>query len=256
MMEDARSFLHYPGGKHQANVSLYNDDAFDIMKHLANQSIDLICVDLPYGITQNKWDSILPLNPLWNEFNRIIKDYGAIVLTATLPFAAQLVYSNQKYFRYDWVWEKTVGSGQLNVARGPLRMHELILVFYKKTSTYNEQKTTGTPYKITRKIVENANYGLQKENSKVNVGFRHAKSVIKIANPRIKGGHPTQKPLELMEYLIKVYSNPGDIVLDCCMGSGTTGVAAKKLGRQFLGIEIDRTYFAAAERRISATERV
>ena len=232
-------------------ISLHNDDAFTVMKTLSSKSIDLICVDLPYGVTRNKWDSILPLDAMWGEFNRIIKDRGAIVLTATLPFAAQLVSSNLKYFRYDLVWEKTVASGQLNVKRMPLRTHELILVFYKKPSIYNEQRTVGTPYAISRKITKNANYGDQKENSKVNPGFRHAKSVIKVSNPRIKGGHPTQKPLPLIEHIIRTYTNAGGVVMDCCMGSGTAGVAAKKLKRSFVGVELNETYFMAAKKRIS-----
>jgi site-specific DNA-methyltransferase (adenine-specific) len=235
-------------------ANLYNEDAFITMKRLAEKSVDFICTDLPYGITQNKWDSILPLDQMWKEFNRIIKDSGAIVLTATFPFAAQLVCSNPKYFRYDIVWEKTVSSGQLNVKRCPLRAHELILVFYKKPPTYNEQKTEGEPYKITRKITKNANYGLQSENTKVNDGFRHAKSVIKISNPRIKGGHPTQKPVELMEHLIKTYTNKNDVVFDCCMGSGTTGVAAKKLKRHFIGAELNNEYFTVATKRLSEVD--
>jgi site-specific DNA-methyltransferase (adenine-specific) len=230
--------------------TLYQGDAFAFMSSIKDKGIDLICTDLPYGITQNKWDSILPLDKMWAEFNRVITDRGAIVLTASQPFAAKLICSNESNFRYDLIWEKTIASGQLNVNRMPLRVHESILVFYKKTPVYNEQKTVGTPYKISRKITSNANYGLQKANSKENDGYRHARSVIKISNPRIKGGHPTQKPLELMELLIKMYSKPGDTVLDCCMGSGTTGVAAQRLNRVFYGSELDKRYFATAEKRI------
>jgi site-specific DNA-methyltransferase (adenine-specific) len=214
----------------------------------------MINTDLPYGVTQNKWDSILPLDQMWSEFNRVIKDHGAIVLTATALFAARLVQSNLEYFRYDLVWEKTICSGQLNVKHAPLRAHEHILVFYKYPPTYNEQLSEGKPYKIARKITENANYGPQKMNEKINTGYRHARSVIKISNPRIKGGHPTQKPLELMKHLTKTYTNPGDVILDCCMGSGTAGVAAKSLGRKFIGVELDSKYFKCAEQRIAQTK--
>ena len=230
--------------------TLYQGDAFAFMSSIKDKDINLICTDLPYGITQNKWDSILPLDKMWTEFNRVITDRGAIVLTASQPFAAKLICSNESNFRYDLIWEKTIASGQLNVNRMPLRVHESILVFYKKTPVYNEQKTVGTPYRISRKITSNDNYGLQKANSKENDGYRHARSVIKISNPRVKGGHPTQKPLELMELLIKMYSKPGDTVLDCCMGSGTTGVAAQRLNRGFYGSELDKRYFAMAEKRI------
>ena len=207
--------------------------------------------DLPYGTTQNKWDEILPMEKMWEEFHRIIKDDGAIVLTAAQPFASKLVISNLKNFRYDIIWEKTVSSGQLNVNKMPLRSHEHILVFYKKLPTYNEQKTEGKPYSINRDITNNSNYGTQKPSSKVNNGFRHARSLIEIANPRIKGGHPTQKPLELMDYLIKTYSNEKDIVLDCCAGSGSTLVSSKRLNRAFIGIEIETKYFETCKERLS-----
>ena len=157
-----------------AKHTLYQGDAFAFMSSIKDKGIDLICTDLPYGITQNKWDSILPLDKMWAEFNRIITDRGAIVLTASQPFAAKLICSNESNFRYDLIWEKTSASGQLNVNRMPLRVHESILVFYKKTPVYNEQKTVGAPYKISRKITSNANYGLQKANSKENDGYRHA----------------------------------------------------------------------------------
>lgn len=230
---------------------LFNEDCFKTFKNIKDKSIDLILTDLPYGTTQNKWDEILPMDKMWEEFHRIIKDNGAIVLTAAQPFASKLVASNLKHFRYDLIWEKTISSGQLNVNKMPLRSHEHILVFYKKLPTYNEQKTKGTPYSINRDITDNSNYGAQKPSSKVNDGFRHARSVIEIPNPRIKGGHPTQKPLELMDYLIKTYSNEKEIVLDCCVGSGTTLVSAKNLNRGFVGIEIEEEYFTTSKRRLS-----
>lgn len=234
------------------NYELWQGECIGLMSNIPNQSIDLICVDLPYGVTQNKWDSIIPLDKMWEQFNRIIKENGAIILTATQPFTSILVMSNLKDFKYDIIWEKTISSGQLNVGHQPLRNHESILVFYKKKPTYNEQKTLGDPYSINRKAdYKENNYNEQKASSKNNTGYRHAKSVIKISNPRIKGGHPTQKPQELMEHLIKTYSNEGDLVFDCCMGAGTTGAAAGVLNRKFLGIELDSIFFDISKNRIN-----
>lgn len=237
-------------------MNLINGECLAEMAKIKDHSIDMILVDLPYGTTQNKWDEIIPFDKMWEQFDRIIKENGVVVLTATQPFTSKLIMSNVDNFKYDIIWEKTISSGQLNVKRQPLRNHESVLVFFKKQPTYNEQKTKGEPYSINRKAnYADGNYGKQKDNSKVNDGYRHAKSVLKISNPRIKGGHPTQKPLELMEILIKMYTNPGDTVLDCCMGSGTTGVAAKKLDRNFIGIELDETYFKKASARIAVDKK-
>lgn len=243
--------------KHHQNKDgiVVKDDCFNTFKSISDNSVDLILTDLPYGITQNKWDEVLPLDQMWSEFNRIIKENGAIVLTATQPFASRLIASNLKNFKYDLIWEKTIASGQLNVKRMPLRTHEHILIFYKKQPTYNEQKTAGEPYQIKRKAdYQDGNYGKQKDNEKVNDGFRHAKSVIKISNPRVKGGHPTQKPLELMEYLIKIFSNENDVVLDCCAGSGTTLIAAKNLKRHYFGIELDENYYKTILERLKGSK--
>lgn len=235
-------------------IKLVQGDCLEVMKHITSNSVHLICVDLPYGTTQNKWDEIIPFDKMWESFNRILKDDGVVVLTATQPFTSKLIMSNIDNFKYEIIWEKTIGSGQLNIRRQPLRVHESVLVFYKKFGTYNEQKTEGKPYSIKRKVAskvaEGEGYGKQTDSEKTNDGFRHAKSVLKISNPRIKGGHPTQKPLELMEYVVKTFSNEKDIVLDCCMGSGTTGVAAVNLKRKFIGIELDDKYFNDAKARI------
>lgn len=232
-------------------VNLYQGDCLDVMKTLTTKSVDLIAVDLPYGTTQNTWDVVIPFDELWGCFKNLLKENGVVVLTATQPFASKVVCSNLDWFKYDLIWEKTIGSGQLNISHQPLRVHESVLVFYNKKPTYNEQKTVGDPYKINRKVdYKNESYGSQKDNSKDNDGYRHAKSIIKIPNPRIKGGHPTQKPLELMDYIIKTFTNQDDVVLDCCMGSGTTGVSAINLGRRFIGIEKDENYFLDASKRI------
>jgi len=230
-------------------TTIHGDCLKIIPEKIADESIDMILTDLPYGITQNKWDIPIPFNLLWPQYERIIKPNGAMVFTATQPFASQLVVSNPKLFRYDIIWEKTINSGQMNVNNQPLRSHELILVFYKKLPTYNEQKTEGTPYEIHRTgKYKPGSYNPQQPSIKINNGFRHARSVIKIPNPRIKGGHPTQKPVKLLEYLIKTYTNEGDLVLDNCMGMGSTGIACLNLKRRFIGIEFNDEYFKKSEK--------
>lgn len=230
---------------------LLNAECLSTMAGIPDGSLDLILTDLPYGVSQNKWDAVIPFEDMWREFNRISKPNAAIVLTATQPFSSLLVGSNLKDFKYEMIWEKTISSNQLNVKHQPLRSHESILVFYRKKPTYNEQRTEGEPYSINREInFKGDGYGQQVPNSKVNTGYRHAKSVLKVPNPRIKGGHPTQKPVPLMEYLIATFSNKGDLVFDCCMGSGTTGEAALNLEREFLGIERDASYFKRCVERL------
>lgn len=234
------------------SIKLFNGDCMEIMPTFQNNFVDMILCDLPYGVTNNKWDSVIDLSLMWKEYKRIIKDNGVIVLTATQPFTSQLVMSNLQYFKYDLVWEKTISSNQLNVKRQPLRSHESILIFYNRPPTYNEQKTVGEPYKIKRKAgYRDGNYHRQNPSEKINDGFRHARSVIKISNPRIKNGHPTEKPVELLEYLIRTYTNEGDLVMDNCMGHGSTGVACKNLNRNFIGIELDEKYYKAARKSIT-----
>lgn len=233
-------------------IQLINGECLEEMFSLPKNTIDLILVDLPYGTTKNKWDVIIPFVDMWLAFEHVLKEEGRVVLTAAQPFASQLIMSNPSLFKYDLIWEKTLASGQLNVKKMPLRTHEYILIFYKKFNTYNEQKTEGIPYKISRKgDYSEGCYNGQKASIKNNTGYRHAKSVIKVPNPRIKGGHPTQKPLALMVYLINTFSNKGDLVLDCCMGSGTTGEACIATGRRFVGIELDTNYFNVAKDRLS-----
>jgi DNA modification methylase len=231
----------------------------DMLKELIavpDNSVDLIIADLPYGISGCSWDTPIHIESMWRQFNRISKQTAAMVFTATMLFAARLITSNTENFRYDWVWEKKQASGQLNVNKMPLRAHELVLVFYRKHGTYNEQKLPGTPYTIHRKATwETQGYGEQKTHTTVNTGYRRARSVITFGNRRAKGNHPTQKPIELMKYLIQVYSNPGDVVLDPCMGSGTTGVAAQLIGRHFIGVELDLTWFERAQTRIQEAQQ-
>ena len=241
------------------DYKLLHGDCLEIMKNESFKDIELIAVDLPYGVTNNRWDTVLDLKQMWETFEKIISVNGTVVLTATQPFATSLISSSKEYckklkFKYDLIWHKTIGSGQLNVRRQPMRHHEHILVFSKPKPIYNEQKTKGKPYKIHRKLKKyKASYGKQKDKViKDNDGYRHAQSVITISNPRNRGGHPTQKPVELMNYIIKAYSKEGDIVLDCCMGAGTTGVSAILNERKFIGIELDEGYFNIAKSRIES----
>jgi len=229
-------------------------DSIKEMKKLDDKSVDMILCDLPYGTTRNKWDSVIDLDDMWEQYERVIKDNGAIVLTAVQIFASSLIMSKPNFFKYDLIWKKTVASGQLNVNRQPLRTHEHILIFYKKQPTYNQQMTKGKPYTINRKATyKGEGYNKQTDSYKENTGFRHPTSVLEFSNPRHKGGHPTQKPVALMEYLIKTYTNEADLVLDNCMGSGTTGVACKNLNRRFIGIELDEEYFKIAKQWIEGS---
>ena len=226
-------------------------DCLTLMPQLDNASIDMILADLPYGTTRNKWDSVIPFDKLWDEYERVIKPDGAIVLTAAQPFTSALVMSNPDLFKYEWVWSKTIGSGQLNAKKQPLRTHESVLVFYKKPPTYNPQMTEGSPYHAKRKATyEGPGYNQQYPSETKNDGYRLPKSVVEVPNPRIKGGHPTQKPLALMEYFIKTYTNEREIVLDNVVGSGTTAVAAVNTNRHFIAFEKDEKYYNISLTRV------
>ena len=233
------------------DITLIRGDCLIEMNKIKKKSINCIITDLPYGVSRNKWDNIIDLNKMWFLFKQILCSDGIVILTASGLFVSKLMMSNIKMFKYDLIWEKTINSGQLNVNKMPLRSHENILLFYNKNRTYNEKKTEGTPYKINRKDTNGEGFGKQTESKKNNDGYRHARSIIKISNPRKKGGHPTQKPVELMEYLINCYSNKGDTILDCCMGCGSTGIAAKKNNRKFIGIELETKYFDIAKKNIT-----
>jgi site-specific DNA-methyltransferase (adenine-specific) len=229
-------------------IQLLHGDCLELMKDIPDKSIDMILCDLPYGTTKNKWDSVIPFEPLWQQYNRVIKDNGAIVLFSQMPFTVDLVASNYKDFRYEWIWEKSSASGHLNANRMPMKKHENILVFYKKSPTYNPQFTEGKPYVATYST-HSSNYKKQKDNiTTINDGKRYPVDIIKFHNDR--GLHPTQKPVELLEYLIKTYTNDGEVVLDNCMGSGSTGVACVNLNRNFIGMELKREYFDISRERI------
>lgn len=211
----------------------------------------MILCDLPYAVTQNDWDSLVPMTPLWEQYGRIIKPNGAIVLTAQQPFSSMLVTAQPKMFRYSLVWEKAKPTGFLNAKRQPLRCHEDILVFYRKPPTYNPQMTTGhKPYRSMTGS-NTSNYGSFRSIETVNNGERYPRSVQRF--PHDHGSlHPTQKPVALMEWLIRTYTNPGEIVLDNCAGSGTTAVAAINSARQWIAMERDASYAAIARDRIAA----
>lgn len=211
------------------------------------------------GTTQNKWDSVIPLDKLWNEYCRIIKDNGAVVLFAQTPFDKVLGVSNLKMLKYEWIWEKTTATGHLNAKKMPMKAHENILVFYKKLPTYNPQKTMGhTPvHSYTKHQDDGSNYG------KTKVGIsgggsteRYPRSVQVFKSDKQKVAlHPTQKPIDLLQYLIKTYTNENELVLDNCMGSGSTGVACLNTNRKFIGIEKEEKYFNIAKNRIENTYR-
>ena len=229
---------------------LHCGDCIELMANIENESIDMIICDLPYGTTANEWDIVIPYNLLWDQYNRIIKNNGAIVLTGMGVFSAMLITSNIKMYRYSLIWEKSKTVGFLNANRMPMRCHEDILVFYKALPTFNPQKTPGKPYKGLARG-QSTNYRKTHRIETINTtGDRNPTSVIKINNEN-NTFHPTQKPVALIEYLIRTYSNEGDTILDNCMGSGTAGVASKNLNRKFIGIEKNPEYYNEAVKRIT-----
>ena len=238
-------------------LKLYNADCLSILPSLADDSVDLILTDPPYGTTACKWDSIIPFEPMWKELKRIIKDNGCIALFAQDKFTANLIYSNIKDHKYNLIWNKVLTSGFLNANRMPLRSHEDIVVFYNKQPVYNPQKKIASIDNVTHSrgkgFIKNINtYNKYKTATTKIDNLKYPKSVLefKTIHPS-KKIHPTQKPVALLEYLIKTYTNENDTVLDFTMGSGSTGVAAKNLNREFIGIELDKKYFEIASNRIN-----
>lgn len=231
-------------------------DCLELMAALPDASVDLVLADLPYGTTQNKWDSVLPLGELWREYRRIAR--GAIVLTAAQPFTSTLICSNVRQFKYSWVWQKSRPTGHMNAKKQPLREHEDVCVFYERQPTYNPQFTIGKPNHVSRTAAPRVkshsdNYGAQYEVVEELTDRKYPKTILPftVVSPT-DVLHPTQKPVALMEYLVRTYTNPGDLVLDNCMGSGTTGVACMNAGRRFIGMEMDAGYFEIARGRIEA----
>jgi site-specific DNA-methyltransferase (adenine-specific) len=235
-------------------ITLMQGDCLERMKGIPDGSVDMILADPPYGTTACKWDSIIPLEPMWAQLKRIIKPNGAIVMTAAQPFTSVLVSSNLSMFKYDWVWEKPSAKGHLNAKKQPMRAHESILVFYDKQPTYNPQMTDGHVRKVSfkRKELNSEVYSENTSDVSYDSTRRYPRSVQNIKQDTQKCSlHPTQKPVALMEYLIKTYTNEAETVLDFTMGSGTTGVACVNLNRSFIGIELDENYFNIASDRIS-----
>jgi DNA modification methylase len=235
---------------------LHLGDCLDILPTLPDMCADAIITDVPYGTTACKWDVIIPLDKMWAQVKRLCK--GAFVTTANQPFTSVLIMSNLEWFKYEWVWRKSRAFGHLDANRRPMRAHENIAVFSQNGHTYNPQKTQGKPYKYTSakpsQMVNRHSGGW----TSVSDGDRFPVSVVDIASERNgeTKPHPTQKPVALYEYLIKTYTNPGDTVLDFCMGSGTTGVAAIRTSRNFIGIEKEAPYFEIAQRRITEAQQI
>lgn len=244
-------------------IDLRHGDCLELMKDIPDKSIDMILCDLPYGTTNCKWDNIIPFEPLWEHYKRIIKDNGAIVLFGSEPFSSALRMSNIENYKYDWKWNKVQGTGFSACRRQPLRVIEDIIIFYKKQPTYNPQMTArdkvidSSNWKQDKRASENSGFTTV-DNSlsqkvykeKYPVNYIEINRALKECNNSNRL-HPTQKPVSLLEYLIKTYTNEGETVLDNCMGSGSTGVACINTGRRFIGIEKDEKYFNIAKERIN-----
>jgi site-specific DNA-methyltransferase (adenine-specific) len=243
-------------------INLLHGDCLDLMKTIPDASIDAIITDPPYGTTACKWDSVIPFESMWEQLKRIIKPNGAIVLFGSQPFTSSLVMSNPKMFKCEWIWEKNAGSNFASVRFQPMKEHENILVFSKEKTNYNPQKekradsglarVKSSPMTFNRKNDDDDVYGglfVGNVTKKIADELRCPRSIQKFNRER--GLHPTQKPLLLLEYLVKTYSNENETVLDFTMGSGTTGVACKNLNRNFIGIELDKNYFDIATERIN-----
>lgn len=241
--------------------NVYNLDCMEGMKTIEDKSIDMILCDLPYGSTKCKWDITLPFTELWKEYKRIIKDNGAIVLFSKQPFTSDLVNSNRDMFRYELIWEKTRAGNSMQVTKQPSAIHENIEVFYKKQPTYNDLKfKVDEKYIDKRKSIRDSFYksehysGVMKR--KADDGMRHPQSILPFNSVWRKGMHPTEKPVELFEWLIKSYTNEGDLVLDNCIGSGTTAVACINTNRNYIGFEKEEIYYAMCMERIEECTRL
>jgi site-specific DNA-methyltransferase (adenine-specific) len=249
-------------------MTLLHGDCLDLMGQLEPGSVDMILADLPYGTTACKWDTVIPFEPLWAHYKRLIKKNGAIVLTASQPFTSALVMSNPGWFKYEWIWEKGRASGMVHAKNKPMKAHENVLVFSGGTTMhatkskarmpYFPQMRRGAPY---RRTITSPNTGalLTAPSAanlayvgtvNINHGTRYPRTIVQCSQHNVGTVHPTQKPVALMEYLIRTYTNEGELVLDNTMGSGTTGVACVNTGREFIGIEKDANYFAVAQERI------
>ena len=240
-------------------MKLYNGDCLEVMKSIPDKSIDAIITDPPYGTTACNWDSVIPFEPMWKQLNRIIKNNGAIVLFGSQPFTSALISSNYKMFKYEWIWQKDIPTGFTMAKTSPMKLHENIIIFSNGKLTYNSKGNylKFNPQKTKRdKPIKGyaikSNFLNQTTFDKKERIYTHKNPVSIIKYKKVKNGkHPTQKPIALMEYLIKTYTNENDTVLDFTMGSGATGVACCNLNRDFIGIELDKEYFEIAKKRIN-----
>ena len=239
---------------------IYLGDCLEIMPQIPDGSIDMILCDLPYGTTALKWDSIIPFDKLWEQYERIIKPNGAIVLTASQPFTSALVMSNPKLFKYEWIWDKCQCTNFYNAKRQPLKRHESILVFNSNYYYPQKEIIDKNDYRYRKNgrnspIKQGGVYGNVKQKLRVETGERFPNSILKFSNTNAKKkDHPTQKDVALFEYLIKTYTNENETVLDNCIGSGTTAIACKQTGRNFIGIEMEQKYFDIANKRLLELE--
>ena len=231
---------------------IYNEDCLIGMNRIPDGSVDCVICDLPYGTTVCKWDSVIPFEPLWEQYRRVCKDNAAIVLFGAEPFSSALRMSNIREWRYDWIWEKTKAPNFMFLKKQPMRLHEVISVFYRKMPTYNPQMVRGVPYRDSRTELARRDdaiptlMGQTKNIPIVNSGTRYPSDVIRFSNVNRDTYHATQKPVDLISYLVRTYTNEGDVVLDNCMGSGTTAIACHNEGRHFIGFELDRGYYEKA----------
>jgi DNA modification methylase len=234
---------------------LWQGDCLELMKNIPDHSIDFICCDLPYGVTnRNKWDLCIPVKSLWFQYKRVLKPTGAVALFGMQPFSSNLVMSNLEWFRYEWVWVKNNGTGFLNAEKRPLVSHENISIFSPNPPAYYPLNVVLKAPGAVKVTGDSKNYGEQASGFVKSNGTGYPRSVLEFDCERT-GLHPTQKPVPLIEYLVKTYTKPNQLVLDNCMGSGTTGVACAKTGRRFIGIEKDEEIFKTAEKRIRFTEQ-
>ena len=237
--------------------SLYNNDMFDIFPTIEEKSIDLIFVDLPYNTTNCKWDVEVDLEKFWKESKRVLKDNGVVIATAQIPFSIKLGMSNLKDLKYEWIWEKSSATGHLNAKKMPMKAHENVLVFYKNPPVYNYQKTDGHERKVSKaehkiNCKESDVYNKGQKLTTYDSTERYPRSVLKFASDKQKSKfHPTQKPLALMEYFVKTYSNEGDTILDNTAGSGTTGIACINTNRNYILIEKEKEYVDIINERIN-----
>lgn len=235
------------------DVTTFCGDCLDVMAGIPIDSVDMVLCDPPYGTTRNKWDAIIPFDGLWSQWRRVTRHGAAIVIFGQEPFASSLRMSNQKWYRYDWTWHKPRGTGFLNAKRMPLKDTETLSVFYDSLPTYHPQMRHGFKPYVVKGISPSSNYGsFDCDIVSESDGSRYPVTTLDFSHDYSLRIHPTQKPVALCEYMIKTYTDPGATVLDCCMGSGSTGVAALNAGRRFIGIEMDPEYYKAAVNRIES----